>query len=694
MSTSFFLAVGGTGNKVLESMVYACATGSLYEQNKNGARTPLRELTALIVDVDAACGNTTRAKQAAEHYEAIRKGMLTTEMERQSFVTKLNVSQWTMNLEMRNASIETLTRNAERDRLLARTLFTQTESDLVYNEGFRGHPDLGVLFFAGLLKAYQNINTAPQDEMSAFLIQVQNALDGGGGVHVMLAGSIFGGTGASGIPMISRFLHQRFADSATFTLSAILMLPYFNVPPSVTDETSEIVVKSSTFLDKARTALHYYGMENMIRKDMNDPDGVYDALYLLGLPQEAFVTASNYSTGSHSQQNEAHLLEWMTVSFAAHFYANDFHRPNQPLINCYYYQWQTWEAGWDCFAPFSHDFRTRYGGMLKAAALFMVECYPTLRLCVRNERAPETRMVNYWTAFFYNTKQFSDPQRDEMGKLIQELYHFMSFYINWVWQILHSMPPALCSGNQEQTNRSMLKRVYGQLLDVREAVARGGEAAQSPDNQNELKRLKRELQRLVDTQEETVYLELLYQEQATQSARVKKQMEAMDTLGQKINRWKNENAHLTTASALQAEQTKLQLMAQKLDDLKLRDQLVREDTRAAAQGNHSVSKADKAEESPLKNGFFNYDLVSKLHDLLEQYGNNPEDRNLRDTAALRDTLWKEFSHLITQSMVDRVGAAKAVAGMGGVSWKAETPERAFEGFTLALIAAVTEGGKA
>ena len=134
-------------------------------------------------------------------------------------------------------------------------------------------------------------------------------------------------------------------------------------------------------------------------------------------------------------------------------------------------------------------------------------------------------------------------------------------------------------------------------------------------------------------------------------------------------------------------------MAEVLESLKLRDDLVREDTRAAAQRNHSVSKAAVAEDAPLKNGFFDYELVSKLHTLLEQYGAQPEDRNLRDTAALRDTIWQGFSHLITQPMVDRIGAAKAVAGMGGVSWKADTPEQAFEGFTLALIAAVMEGGE-
>ena len=90
--------------------------------------------------------------------------------------------------------------------------------------------------------------------------------------------SAIGGTGASGIPSISRYLRERFRDHADrFVLSSVLMLPYFDVPPSAADETMEIVVKSSAFLDKARTALQYYGMEGMIRSGENDPNGVYDA---------------------------------------------------------------------------------------------------------------------------------------------------------------------------------------------------------------------------------------------------------------------------------------------------------------------------------------------------------------------------------------------------------------------------------
>lgn len=59
----YVLAVGGTGNKILESLVYLAAVDGLYTQDESGKTAPLPDVTMLSVDVDTACGNTTRAKR-------------------------------------------------------------------------------------------------------------------------------------------------------------------------------------------------------------------------------------------------------------------------------------------------------------------------------------------------------------------------------------------------------------------------------------------------------------------------------------------------------------------------------------------------------------------------------------------------------------------------------------------------------
>ena len=69
----YVIAVGGTGNKILESVVYAACADAFYTVDERGRRIPIPRIHMLSVDVDAACGNTTRAKRAAESYGELQR---------------------------------------------------------------------------------------------------------------------------------------------------------------------------------------------------------------------------------------------------------------------------------------------------------------------------------------------------------------------------------------------------------------------------------------------------------------------------------------------------------------------------------------------------------------------------------------------------------------------------------------------
>ena len=476
----YLIAIGGTGNKILESLVYACAADALYTPDADGRPVPIPRVHALIVDVDAACGNTTRAKQAAEHYETVREAFAASGVPRRGFHTALTVERWNMNLAKRATSVAGMTKNHRKDRLLADSLFSRTEADLEYSEGFRGHPDLGVLFFADLLSSLDALAAEGQpDELLAMLSQMRRELDAGDTVRVMLVGSIFGGTGASGIPSISRFLRERFRDRADrFILSATLMLPYFDVPPSTADETLEIVVKSAAFLDKARTALQYYGMEGMIRSGEEDARGVYDALYLLGLPKEAFVTQRIYSTGSQSQENDAHLLEWLAVRCGAQFFRTGFRGADAHNMDCYYYQWHSREVSWACFDAEAGRYRTGFGGLMKGAALFFGECYPTLRAILHEDAARGVRQVGYAAPYFWDVSRWNAANRAQLEKLVDSLYRLLAFYVNWMWQVLRTLPPTLRPEKPEEVAARELARLYTRFVEVRAQLALDGQTQQ------------------------------------------------------------------------------------------------------------------------------------------------------------------------------------------------------------------------
>ena len=494
----YVLAVGGTGNKILESLVYLAALDGLYTLDEAGNQTPLPEVTLLSVDVDAACGNTTRAKRAAESYGRLQEAFRRYPAEHPGFHTALTLERWNMNLSRRAMSVDKMVENHRRDQLLSRTIFSRTESALEYSEGFRGHPDLGVLFFHDLLNSLDDLRREGQpDEMNRLLDRIQAELDRDETVKLILCGSIFGGTGASGIPAVARFLRKRFAArSQRFEMGAMLMLPYYRVPASSADESAEIVVKSDDFLDKARTALQYYGMEGMIRDGEQDENGVFDALYLLGLPPEGFVTTRRYSTGSQSQENDAHMLEWLASRCIAAFFRTGFRGAEQHRMDCYYYQLHTPSFCWQSFDQEEKAYRRGYGSLLKAAALFFAECYPTLKSCISLDSRQSAR-VNYCAPYFARRPA---AEREKLEELLQTLYRFLNFYANWMIQIVRTLPPILCQPAEKgrlPQNELLDANLLEELLVLLTQYGLKPEERSRAEKDQAAERLQRELHRLV-----------------------------------------------------------------------------------------------------------------------------------------------------------------------------------------------------
>lgn len=699
----YLLAIGGTGNKILEALVYACANDALFLPGAKGHKEPLSAVHALIVDVDAACGNTTRAKQAAEHYEAMRTVFEATRTPRRGFHTRLHVERWNMNLARRATSVSGMVHNHRRDRLLAEALFSQTEADLEYSEGFRGHPDLGVLFFADLLSGLEDLAKSGQpDEMLSMLRRMSAELESGDTVRVMLVGSIFGGTGASGIPIISRFLRERFrAETDRFILSAVLMLPYFEVPPSAADETMEIVVRSAAFLDKARTALQYYGMEGMIRSGVADKHGVYDALYLLGLPREAFVTQRIYSTGSQSQENDAHLLEWLAVRCAAQFFRTGFRGVEAHNIDCYYYQWHNREVSWACFDQEANLYRASFGGLIKAAALYFIECYPALRGGLREDNRRLLKRVNYMAPYFYDSAKLSATQRDQIVRLADDLYKLLAFYSNWMWQVLRTLPPTLRAEQPEEAAVAELAAQYSRFVEVRAMLALA-EATPEPDTADEdarsfLQGLKHEyyelnekLPRMIDIAGGPAYLGIVQAEKERRTTRLWAQRQAMLDQRDRLARWEGEDSHLIDKQALVGEQARLSAMERAYETMENRLALVTEDALLAVEQRMADWRPIAAPDPLPKNDLFNARALEDLHALLALYGGGTEAGDLIAADKLRRSLWDAFPHIIAQRVPDRVNAAQALAGMGSGMRPGDGPEAAFASFAAALLATVVE----
>lgn len=160
--------------------------------------------------------------------------------------------------------------------------------------GFKGNPNIGSIVLNQIVDSNDFQDFANNFEA---------------GDKIFIISSIFGGTGASGFPLLLKTLRTgtNFPNNDLINhaeIGAITILPYFKLK---NDDESEI--DSSTFISKTKSALAYY--ENNISKNSS-----IDALYFLA--DDVTNTYENHEGGS-AQQNDAHLIEFLAATAIVDF---------------------------------------------------------------------------------------------------------------------------------------------------------------------------------------------------------------------------------------------------------------------------------------------------------------------------------------------------------------------------------------
>lgn len=178
-------------------------------------------------------------------------------------------------------------------------LFSDKNLQSSMEVGFKGNPNIGSVVLNQI--AHSNYFETFASNFS-------------GGDRIFIISSIFGGTGASGFPLLLKTLRtgNNFPNHDIInraTIGAITILPYFKLKQ---DDESEI--DSSTFISKTKSALAYY--ENNISRN-----GSINALYYLA--DDVAKTYENHEGGS-AQQNDAHLIEFLGATAIIDFSNNSY----------------------------------------------------------------------------------------------------------------------------------------------------------------------------------------------------------------------------------------------------------------------------------------------------------------------------------------------------------------------------------
>ena len=303
----YVIGIGGTGAKCIEAIVQLASVGLL----------PTNKLNILFVDADETNGNLNKTKNTLQYYQQcyqILKGQnqksnwMTTNIKTYDAWSPFNQT----NTDKTLGSFFTYQTIRETQPELANlfdVLYTEDERNVSLEVGFRGRPAIG----SGIMTS-MDLDSLTEEPWRSFINQIEQEVSGASTMmtRVLLCGSIFGGTGASGLPTIGRLISNKLETSGvrkSVKLGAIFALPYFSFPKTASKET--VYATSDLFLLNTEAALRYY----------HEHAQQFDVKYLLGNQQ--FEKLGEFSVGKDTQKNKPHFIEFYAALAARNFFTND-----------------------------------------------------------------------------------------------------------------------------------------------------------------------------------------------------------------------------------------------------------------------------------------------------------------------------------------------------------------------------------
>jgi len=315
----YSIAMGGSGSRCAEALIYLSAAGL----------GPPGKLTLLFVDPDRANYSLDRAVRVAGYYQdlqAIQRGancgMFTTEIALTEPKSWTPFAKGAMSPSLAKFfEYDTMRHRSPQDAGLFEMLYTPEQRRAVLDIGFRGRPSIGAAVFGSKI----DLSKEEPWRTVAANIASQSA---NSEVKIFSFGSLFGGTGAAGLPTVPRLLclqkDPQTQEYKTDNLNpnvfagASLLLPYFAFTPTAAIGKDEVYAHCDAFLLNAKEALRYYATCNPVFKRM----------YVLG--SEALAMQENFSIGGLNQNNKPAYVEFLAALGARDFYDT----PKEELASC------------------------------------------------------------------------------------------------------------------------------------------------------------------------------------------------------------------------------------------------------------------------------------------------------------------------------------------------------------------------
>lgn len=292
MKKVFVFCIGGTGIRVMKSITMLMASG----MSTNGYT-----VVPIIIDPHLDLEEKKNLHSLIDNYEKIYKesinngtstlnpldGFFNSEIQTIGEINnQLNDTHQSVGTNEKFRSYINLSSLGTEDinNFFVETLFSTKSLNNPLSVGFKGNPNVGTVVLGEMIEQ--------ADWFKAFKIHCEKD------DRVFIISSIFGGTGASGFPLLEKKIRNASQQPAVknVVMGAVTVLPYYGLKDPTTTGSD---IDSSNFYTKTKAALAYY-----------DKNIKSDYLYYIGEKSLRQV----YENDEAKQEDTANFIELIAAS--------------------------------------------------------------------------------------------------------------------------------------------------------------------------------------------------------------------------------------------------------------------------------------------------------------------------------------------------------------------------------------------
>lgn len=414
------ILLGGTGARCGEIFVHMCANGYF----------AAKSITLLYIDSDMENGNAKDLQKAIKLYNSCRESYRIVQSPIPCFF-RPKIEFMTANPVRGSILFSDIAQEGQKDaeelraaRALMHALYSEEECMTQISDGFFARPNVGAAVFSA------NMEQIMEQFVSHVLLSQQDMKK----IKIFMLGSLFGGTGASSLPTISRYLKHRLFGQSTdkligdkLKIGACMALPYFSFSREKQVNQSKITgkdvkIEADKFSTKTRTALEYYKMVDSVPEHR-----VFDSLYFLGHDEND--VRGIYDIAGTGQRNLPHIVEFYAASAAVAFFTGEGEGRFLAVVPDGKIQWGNLYNAKSCF--FSFFVMMRFSIVMKS--LILEELFDYKDANRLRKRAPD---IPWFYDFINGKAKASDYDSDKLFDYFKSASDYCSAYIRWFSELM------------------------------------------------------------------------------------------------------------------------------------------------------------------------------------------------------------------------------------------------------------------